>query len=85
MLSDFKIVPIILLRELDFGALLANSCFMFITKEKLLLNLYFLLLLSERGLSPKSLISQILNAKFTNAKCLYEYSLNAYITYIMLS
>ena len=34
-----------------------NSCFMFVTKEKLFFNLRFLLLLSERMLSPESYLA----------------------------
>ena len=34
-----------------------NSCFMFVTKEKLFFNLWFLLLLSERMLSPESYLA----------------------------
>ena len=53
MISDFKIFPIMLLRQLNFGELLVYQLFYVYYKAKtlLFLNLLFLLLLSERGLS----------------------------------
>ena len=56
MISDFKIFPVMFLRQLKFGANSVQYLFYIYYKEKtpLCFNLSFLLLLSERGLSPES-------------------------------
>ena len=55
LISAFNIFPIMLLRQLNFGLLSAKQPFYFLYEGKTLLffNLQFLLLLSEKGLSPE--------------------------------
>ena len=54
MISDFKIFPIMLLRQANFGFLSVQQLFYVYYKGKtFFLNLQFLLLLSERALSPE--------------------------------
>ena len=53
IISDFKIFPIKLLRQLNFGALSVQQLF-YKEKAPLFFNLQFLLSLNERRLSPES-------------------------------
>ena len=55
MISDFKVFPVILLRQLNFGISSVYQPFYVYYKGKtpLFFNLQFLFLLTERGLSPE--------------------------------
>ena len=59
MISDFKIFPIMFLKQLNCGILSIKQPFYVYYKEKtpIFLNLYFLLLLSEKWLGPKSCLA----------------------------
>ena len=57
-----------------------NSCFMFVTKEKLFFNLWFLLLLTERMLSPESCLSIC----HSRASCCKKVSVYIYLGFFIL-
>ena len=73
MISDFKIFPIMLLRQLNFGVLSVQQLLYVCYKEKIpfSFNLWFLLLLSEGGLSPESCLAICHPVAYKKTKCSY--------------
>ena len=64
MINDFKIFPIILLRQLNLGALLVQQlfCVYYTGKAPLFFNLQFSQLLNEKGLGPKGFMNSCIIA-----------------------